>query len=81
MKTKIPSIVLNWVNTHKGERHPVFAPGNFATYAESKSSACYKQPLGGIKIGNNYRVAVAQPSPQHVGDKAMFFYDYIKDQS
>lgn len=73
-----PEIIRNWVQNHKGWRTAVYIEGAFENYANSRSSACWGQPIGGIKVGE-YLVAVCQPSPRNKGDIGCFCYDFVKN--
>lgn len=75
---KHPQEITDWLKSHKGFRTPVHAPGDFKTFATSKTAACWGNPSGGIKVGS-YRLAVCQPSPRAKGDAAVMFYDYAID--
>ncbi len=76
--SKIPLPVTSWLYSHKGQRKPVYVPGQFESYAKSKTSACWGQPLGGMEVGDGYKIAVCQPSPQRVGVIPVMFYDFVK---
>lgn len=73
---KHPKEITDWVNSHKGMRTPVHAPGKYKDYSTGRSSPCWGSH-GGITVGG-YKIAVCQPSPQRVGDTPVMFYDYIK---
>ncbi len=75
MNKIIPAAVLSWVESHKGHRTPQHTPGAFQEYAQSKTAACWGQPLGGISIPG-YKIAVCQPSPQSKGETAWLWYDF-----
>lgn len=74
----IPQIVRAWVATHHGSRTPCHSPGDFSRFSKSRTSGCWGQPLGGVKIDGGYTVAVCQPSPQSKGDPAWFLWDFKK---
>ena len=74
--TTIPPEVAAWVESHKGSRTPEYVEGKFESWSQSKTSACWGQPLGGIVVGK-YRVAVCQPTPRGKGDPAPFWFDFI----
>jgi hypothetical protein len=66
-----------WLDEHKGWRTPVRAEGDFHKFANSRTSCCWGQPLGGMMIPKtNIRIAVCAPSPRSKGDKGMLFYDF-----
>ena len=71
----IPQEVTNWIDSHKGGRHPVYAPGSFEQYAFATTSDCWGQPKGGTSTGN-FLIAVCQPTPDRGGTPTIF-YDYI----
>ncbi len=56
-------------------RTPVYDPGTYQRYAESKSVVCWGLP---VKIGD-FLVAAAQPSPRKQGDEAFIYFDFIED--
>lgn len=79
MKTTIEpnKHVAKWLNERKGSRVPVRSMGDFENFANSRTSCCWGQPLGGMKIdGTNLLIAVCQPSIQRQGQVPVMFYDY-----
>ncbi len=72
----IPPEVTAWVESHKGSRVPEYCAGHFQSWSQSKTSACWGQPLGGFKVGD-YKVAVCQPTPRTRGGIAPFWFDFI----
>ncbi len=71
------SDVAAWLESHCPTfRNPIRAKGSFKNYSTSRTSDCWGQPQGGMKIeGTDILIAVCQPSFN--GDIGAYFYDYI----
>jgi hypothetical protein len=68
--------VIAWITDHAGGRIPVHQPGAFTSYATSRASACWGQPLDGTPIpGTPLRIAVSCPSPMQAGSPLPIYFD------
>lgn len=71
----IPEIVDSWVKERCNFRTPVYSPGDYQNFAESKSSCCWG---GNPNRVGDYLISVCQPSAQSKGDKMFLFFDFIE---
>ncbi len=72
---KIPKEVLKWVQERKGFRTPIYAPGYYQIYVDSKLAAYW----GGnpYEVGD-YLVSVCQPSPVFAKQATPIWFDFKK---